>query len=68
MNHPAVVRVFDFFEHEGKLVLVLEHVEGTTLADLVQHLADKRQKLPDAAIYYIGARIADDFLVPMGTK
>ncbi len=58
MNHPAVVRVFDFFEHQGKLVLALEHVEGTTLADLSQHLYDKHQKLGDAAIFYIGARIA----------
>ncbi len=58
MNHPAVVRVFDFFEHHGKLVLALEHVEGTTLAELVQHLYDTPHRLGDAAIFYLGARIA----------
>ena len=58
MNHPAVVRVFDFFEHQGKLVLAMEHVEGTTLGELTQWLADHRQKLGDAAVYYVGARIA----------
>ncbi|MFT3772816.1 MAG: protein kinase [Minicystis sp.] len=59
MKNPAVVRVLDFFEHQGKLVLALEHVEGTSLADLMASLAEKRQKLGDAAVYYIGARLAD---------
>jgi serine/threonine-protein kinase len=58
LNHPAIVRVFDFFEHAGKLCLVVEHVEGTTIERLLVHLADQRQKLGDAAVFYIGARIA----------
>jgi eukaryotic-like serine/threonine-protein kinase len=58
LNNPAVVRVFDFFEHHGKLVLAIEHVEGHTLGELQQHVADKQQKLGDAAIFHIGARIA----------
>src|SRR5690349_15284694 len=49
LNNPTVVRVFDFFEHRGKLVLALEHVEGQTLGELMDALAEKRQKLPDAA-------------------
>ncbi|APR75780.1 Serine/threonine protein kinase [Minicystis rosea] len=59
MKNPVVVRVFDFFEHQGKLVLALEHVEGTSLADLLQALSEKRMKLGDAAAFYIGARLAD---------
>ncbi len=58
LNNPAVVRVFDFFEHHGKLVLAVEHVEGTTLGELLLHLDEKRQKLGDAAAFYIGARLA----------
>jgi serine/threonine-protein kinase len=58
LNHPAVVRVFDFFEHKGKLVLVLEHVEGTTLGDLMTYCAERRQKLGDPAVYHVGARLA----------
>jgi eukaryotic-like serine/threonine-protein kinase len=58
LNHPAIVRMFDFFEHEDQLVLVLEHVEGVSLERLLQHLANRQQKLVDAAIYYIGHRIA----------
>ena len=58
MNHPAVVRVFDFFEHRGKLVLALEHVEGASLGDLLTWLSEHRKKLGDTAAYYIGSRIA----------
>ncbi|WP_437675548.1 serine/threonine-protein kinase [Sorangium sp. So ce131] len=53
LNHPAIVRMFDFFEHGGKLVLVLEHVEGVNLGRLLQHLAARQQKLADAAVYYL---------------
>jgi serine/threonine protein kinase len=59
LKNAVVVRVFDFFEHQGKLVLAVEHVEGTTLAELLSALTEKRQKLGDAAVYYIGARLAD---------
>ncbi|MGK3998382.1 serine/threonine-protein kinase [Sorangium sp. So ce1024] len=53
LNHPAIVRMFDFFEHSGRLVLVLEHVEGVSLSRLLQHLANRQQKLADAAVYYL---------------
>jgi serine/threonine-protein kinase len=58
LNNPVVVRVFDFFEHEGKLVLVMEHVQGVPLSELIDRLAERRQKLGDAAVYHVGARIA----------
>jgi serine/threonine-protein kinase len=58
LNHSAVVRMFDFFEHERRLVLVLEYVDGAGLDRLVQHLARRRQKLPDGAIWYLGRQLA----------
>lgn len=58
LNHPAIVRMYDFFEQGDKLVLVLEHVEGVHLDRLLRHLVSRRQKLGDAAIYYIMQRIA----------
>ncbi len=58
LSHPAIVRVLDFFEHQKKLVLVLEHAEGTTLEQLLHHLAEKHQKLGDAASLYIAQQIA----------
>lgn len=58
MNHPAIVRVIELFERDKKLILVLEHAEGTTLEQLLQHLADKGQKVPDGAAFYIVHRVA----------
>lgn len=58
LNHPAIVRMYDFFEQGDKLVLVLEHVEGVHLDRLLRHLVSRRQKLGDAAIYYIMQRVA----------
>src|SRR5260370_31003317 len=53
LNHPAVLRMFDFFEYERKLVLVLEQAEGATLDKLTASLARRKQKLGDNAILYL---------------
>ncbi|MFZ5476957.1 MAG: serine/threonine-protein kinase [Myxococcota bacterium] len=37
-DHPAIVRVFDAFVDDGRLVLVLEHAPGGTLAERVRAL------------------------------
>ena len=58
INHPAILRMIDFFEDGGQLVLALEHIDGTALDKLLDHLAERRQKLGDAAAFYIGHRIA----------
>src|SRR3954454_24582458 len=34
LNHPNVARLFDAVEHDKGLALVLEYVDGTSLADL----------------------------------
>ncbi|MCC6551529.1 MAG: protein kinase [Polyangiaceae bacterium] len=58
LNHPVIVRMFDFFERGDKLVLVLEHVEGASLDRLLRHLAKRGQRLGDAAAYHVVQRIA----------
>jgi eukaryotic-like serine/threonine-protein kinase len=58
LNHPAVVRMYDFFEHDRRLVLVLEQVEGASLERLLTNLARRRHQLGDSSIYYIGSQIA----------
>lgn len=58
LNHPAVVRMYDFFEHDRRLVLVLEQVEGASLERMLTNLARRKQQLSDASIYYIGLQIA----------
>ena len=58
LNHPAVVRMFDFFEHERRIVLVLEQIEGASLEKLLAHLSRRKQKLADNAVLTIGYQIA----------
>ncbi len=58
LNHPGVVRMFDFFEHQGRLVLVLEQVDGAGLDRLLTHLGRRKQRLGDGAIFYLGGQIA----------
>jgi serine/threonine protein kinase len=58
LNHPAVVRVFDFFADQGKLVLALEHIDGEPLSELVAGTGELRGRMADAAIFHVGARIA----------
>lgn len=36
LHHPQVVRVYGVGEHEGRIFVVMEHVEGTTLADWLE--------------------------------
>src|SRR5262245_45668661 len=58
LNHPAIVRMFDFFEYGPRLVLVLEHVDGSDLEALLELLGNDEQKLGDEAAWYIGHEIA----------
>lgn len=44
INHPNIVEVFDFAEHEGLAFLVMEFIDGPTLAGL---LVDAGQLAPD---------------------
>ncbi|WP_372518161.1 serine/threonine protein kinase [Polyangium jinanense] len=54
LNHPSIQRMFDFFEHDKHLVLVLEHVEGVTLDRLQDVLGRQKSKLDDRTIAFIG--------------
>src|SRR4051794_22569515 len=36
LNHPNIVTVFDTVTDEGSVVIVMEHVDGETLADVVR--------------------------------
>jgi hypothetical protein len=37
LEHPAVVRVYDFRTDDGDAVLVMEYVEGASLLELLEH-------------------------------
>lgn len=55
---PAIARVLGLFEDSERVVLVLEHVEGATLAGVLAHLEAHGGKLDDGAAAYIGATVA----------
>jgi hypothetical protein len=54
INHPHVAAVHDVIEHGGRMFMVMEHVEGETLAALL-----KRGALPSARVVQLGCQMAD---------
>lgn len=52
--HPAIMQLVNQFEHDGKQVFVFEHLPGTSLYELMQHLSAERERLADSAIFHIG--------------
>ncbi|MRG92640.1 serine/threonine protein kinase [Polyangium spumosum] len=58
LNHPSIQRMFDFFEHDRHLVLVLEHVEGVTLDRLQELLGRQQAKLDDKTIAFLGRALS----------
>ena len=59
LHHPAIVRMHDFFQESPWLVLVLEYVEGTSLARLLDHLASKKRSLPESAAFYVASNVTN---------
>jgi eukaryotic-like serine/threonine-protein kinase len=57
LTHPAIVRLYDFFEVDGHAVLVLEYVDGPSLAELTRILAARRETLSDPAAIYVASRV-----------
>jgi len=57
LAHPAIVSLLDFVEDAGRLTLVLEHVDGLSLARVVDDLRACGESLDDASVWYLGYRI-----------
>ena len=58
LNHPSIVAVYDWGEHEDTYFIVMEYVEGQTLAELI---AGEGHLYPDRA-----AEIATDVAAALG--
>jgi serine/threonine-protein kinase len=53
LDHPAIVEMYDFFEHDGRPVLVLEYVDGLSLHVFLTRLQAASPPLGDAAALYV---------------
>ncbi len=45
LEHPGIVQVFDFGEHDGSLFMAMELVDGTTVGRLLRSVASRRETL-----------------------
>ncbi len=57
LSDPAIVKLYELTEHEGSPVLVLEHVDGPSLATLLDTLESAGAPLDDACSLYVGYRV-----------
>ncbi len=55
LNHTNLVRVIDFFEEAGNTYLVMDFVEGESLADRIQHAG----KIPEALVLTWAEQLLD---------
>ncbi|HXK20756.1 MAG TPA: serine/threonine-protein kinase, partial [Polyangiaceae bacterium] len=55
LDHPGIVKVHDFVKRGDRMWLVLEHVDGVTLEELLT----RAKRLNDAAAVAIGLRLAE---------
>jgi len=53
LDHPNIVRLFDFGQHEGTYFMAMEYVDGTDLAALLRSLFMKQQPVPPGPAAFI---------------
>jgi eukaryotic-like serine/threonine-protein kinase len=58
LGHPNVILLYDFVKNEREMYLVLEHVDGYSLGDLVKKQEARKLRLPFEAVAAIGAQAA----------
>ncbi len=59
LQHPSILRMYDFFQDPPWLVLVLEVVDGTSLSRLLDWLATRKQALPQEAAWYVASCVTE---------
>jgi eukaryotic-like serine/threonine-protein kinase len=58
LDHEGIAGALELFEHEGRLVCVLEGVGGVSLSQVFDHLSQQGEQLSDGAALKIGLCIA----------
>ena len=59
LDHPNVVRAFDYGEIDGELFLALEYIEGQPLSRVLRALADARGTLDVALTAHVLAEVCE---------
>ncbi|MDX9723759.1 MAG: serine/threonine-protein kinase [Myxococcota bacterium] len=57
LDHPNIASVYDIFEEDGELILVMEYLHGLNLRQLCQQLYAAGQLMPVAMALHIGAEL-----------
>lgn len=57
LNHPAIVRLYDFFEDGGRAALVLEHIDGVSVSRLRAALRAREERLPYECAIWLATRV-----------
>jgi eukaryotic-like serine/threonine-protein kinase len=58
LNHPNVVQVYGFENDGATLLLIMEHVDGADLGNIVQRLAENGEVVPPSLAAYILREVA----------
>ncbi|MEO8874079.1 MAG: serine/threonine-protein kinase, partial [Polyangiaceae bacterium] len=58
LSHPNIVLLHDFVKTDTQMYLVLEHVDGFSLAAVLSGLSRKKALLAPEAVAHIGAEVA----------
>jgi len=59
LDHPNVVRAFDYGELDGELFLAMEYVEGQALSRVLRVVADAGEKLDAPLVAHVLAEVCD---------
>ncbi len=59
LDHPNVVRAFDYGEIEGEMFLAMEYVEGQPLSRVLRATKEAKKKLSPAFVAWILAEVCD---------
>lgn len=59
LDHPSIVRIYDFGQYNGGLFIAMEYVGGGSLRAHLQRLQTRQRYLPVKQSFQIGAQIAD---------
>ena len=58
IDHPNVIRVYDFIEEDGVLYVVMEYASGGSLADRIQKVREGGALIPVEDVVWIGMDVA----------